>query len=272
MPTKNTIVVPCMVKRRLKTCGDSTVLSGKASCKRIKVASRPATSRKTRPTPTYMIPRRLWSTVTTHSCSLASTGSCPGAPSSGRSSVSEMPFMVSLPKASVASAGTRPADPGRGRQFHRRHERSRFERVGIVDPGAQIVWRVLGHAGREGRTTHQMRQIGPENTIGGRTADGMTVDTGDRLKELAPAAHPGVVYGRGLLRRDPLGKLLLWGARSPATASRRAAGHNTRRTGRHTAPASADRSTRGWSCSGSRPSSRPIGAPKSYGSRLQTPG
>ena len=69
MPTRNTIVVPCIVNRRLKTCGDNTVLFGTASWSRISDASKPATKKKNSPEPMYMTPSRLWSTVTTHSCS-----------------------------------------------------------------------------------------------------------------------------------------------------------------------------------------------------------
>src|SRR3989441_9687283 len=72
MPTMNTMVVPCTVKSRLKTCGETTVFPACASCKRITLASRPAIRKNARPATTYMTPRRLWSTVTTHSWRRAS--------------------------------------------------------------------------------------------------------------------------------------------------------------------------------------------------------
>jgi hypothetical protein len=59
MPTRKTMVVPCMVNSRLKTSGDTTVLSATASWSRMSEASRPATTRKTIPEVTYMMPSRL---------------------------------------------------------------------------------------------------------------------------------------------------------------------------------------------------------------------
>ena len=47
MPTKKTIVVPCIVKSRLNACGDTIVRFGYASCIRMIVASRPPITRKT---------------------------------------------------------------------------------------------------------------------------------------------------------------------------------------------------------------------------------
>src|SRR2546425_4782596 len=72
MPTMNTMVVPCTVNSRLKTWGETTVLPAAASCHRITLASRPAIRKNARPATTYMTPRRLWSTVTTHSWRRAS--------------------------------------------------------------------------------------------------------------------------------------------------------------------------------------------------------
>ena len=45
MPTKKTMVVPCIVIRRLKTCGETKSLWGTASWNRMSAASRPPTAR-----------------------------------------------------------------------------------------------------------------------------------------------------------------------------------------------------------------------------------
>ena len=66
------MLVPCMVKSRLNVSGGTMCNPGHASCRRISDASRPAMTKKTRPETTYMIPSRLWSTVTTHSCACSS--------------------------------------------------------------------------------------------------------------------------------------------------------------------------------------------------------
>ena len=56
MPTKNTIVVPCMVKSWLNTWGETKRLLGMASWMRISIASTPAIRRKMRAYPMYISP------------------------------------------------------------------------------------------------------------------------------------------------------------------------------------------------------------------------
>ena len=68
------MLVPCMVKSRLNVSGGTMCSPGHASCRRISVASIPATTKKTSPETTYMMPRRLWSTVTTQSWACSSHG------------------------------------------------------------------------------------------------------------------------------------------------------------------------------------------------------
>ncbi len=69
------MVVPWTVNSRLNTSGDSTFPFGKASCARMSAARVPASAKKNSAVAMYMIPSRLWSTVTIHSCSLEGTGS-----------------------------------------------------------------------------------------------------------------------------------------------------------------------------------------------------
>ena len=56
MPTKKTIVVPCMVNKPLKVSGPRTSLRGQNSCMRIRMASQPPMTRKTTAISTYMMP------------------------------------------------------------------------------------------------------------------------------------------------------------------------------------------------------------------------
>src|SRR5689334_1872514 len=58
------------------------------------------------------------------------------------------------------------------RKLHGRHERARLQGCRIVDPGPNILRRVLDHSGADGPPAHQMSQVGPEDAVGGgpRTA------------------------------------------------------------------------------------------------------
>src|SRR5438067_5937644 len=64
--TRKIIVVPCIVRTSLYVFFVSTLSFGVASCARINTASRPPTTKKTSAVAMYMIPIRLWSTVTIH--------------------------------------------------------------------------------------------------------------------------------------------------------------------------------------------------------------
>jgi hypothetical protein len=59
MPTRNTMVVPCMVNRRLKVVGGRKVLLGTASWMRISDASKPAIRKNTRADEMYITPSFL---------------------------------------------------------------------------------------------------------------------------------------------------------------------------------------------------------------------
>ena len=59
MPTRNTMVVPCMVNIWLKPCGVRKSFNGLMSCRRIAVASRPATTKNTSPARMYITPSFL---------------------------------------------------------------------------------------------------------------------------------------------------------------------------------------------------------------------
>src|SRR5262249_52835614 len=141
MPNRNTMVVPCMVKSRLNVSGGTMCRPGHASCRRIRVASSPATTTNISAVRTYMIPRRLWSTVTTQSCN--SSRSVRGdALASGPAIDREITLMI------VASLE---GDQVRGERFqllprdlHGRHERSDLQCGGILHPGVEILARVSG--------------------------------------------------------------------------------------------------------------------------------
>src|SRR2546426_5048861 len=129
MPTMNTMVVPCTVKSRLKTCGETTVLPATASCQRMTPASRPAITKNARPARTYMTPRRLWSTVTTHSWRRASppVGTVAGA---GVAIGGLRTLMAVCPSAKRHEVGDEPVQLVAG-ELHRRHERAGLQRGGI---------------------------------------------------------------------------------------------------------------------------------------------
>src|SRR4030095_8677011 len=143
MPTRNTIVVPCMVKSRLNVAGGTRCRPGHASCSRIAEASRPATTRKMMPVVTYMIPRRLWSTVTTHSCSAVSTD--PRVSAAAVGAIERGRTLIPAPSFQREQVGGHRVQvlPG---ELHGRHERARLQHGGIVDPGPQHLGCVGGHA------------------------------------------------------------------------------------------------------------------------------
>src|SRR5215813_8803092 len=162
MPTRNTMVVPCMVKSRLKVSGGTMCRPGHASCSRIMLASMPAMTKKSRPAVTYMIPRRLWSTVTTQSWSWSRTvrGT---APASGP---------VSSLESTLMSVTSLESDQVRGerlqllpRDFHGGHERSPLQGSGIVHPRVQVLARVAGRACPDGEAGHEVRQVRPKHAV-----------------------------------------------------------------------------------------------------------
>src|SRR5271167_2841187 len=71
-------------------------------------------------------------------------------------------------------------------QAHGRHFGSWFQRVRIVNPGDEIAYRVLRHAGGDGLTAHQMGEIGTESPIRYGTRHGVAVDTGRVFENLLP--------------------------------------------------------------------------------------
>src|SRR5262245_29914362 len=206
MPTRKTMVVPCMVKRRLKVSGGTMCRPGHASWRRIMLASMPAMTRKSRPTVTYMIPRRLWSTVTTQSWSWSRTVRG-AALASGPVSSLESTLM------SVASLE---GDQVRGerfqllaRDFHGRHERPPLQGGGILHPGVEILARVPGRPRPDGPAGHEVRQVGSEDAVGRRAAHGVAVDAGQRREEIAAVPRRRVVARGGPLGGDPALELVL---------------------------------------------------------------
>src|SRR4029453_8833220 len=144
IPTRKTIVVPCMVNSRLNVAGGTRCRPGHASCSRIAEASRPATTRKMMPVATYMIPSRLWSTVTTHSCSALSTD--PGVSAAAGCAIVRGSTLIVAPALQREQVGGHcvQALPG---ELHGRHQRPWLQHRGIVDPGPQRLGRVGDHAG-----------------------------------------------------------------------------------------------------------------------------
>src|SRR5262249_46829462 len=155
MATKKIIVVPCMVIRRLKTCGDTRWLFGTTSCSRMTVAIEPATSRKRMPLTMYMMPSRLWSTVTTHPCRRGEGGGGDGS-GGGKGGVEDTHRSVQGGRvgAPLVELGLR--------ELHRRHERPRLEPVRILHPCAQAREIVRGRPRPDRLAAHEMRQVGSE--------------------------------------------------------------------------------------------------------------
>src|SRR5215831_15883809 len=138
MPNRNTMVVPCMVKSRLKVSGGTMCRPDHASCSRIMVASKPATTTNISAVSTYMMPSRLWSTVTTQSCS---SSRCVRGDAHASGPVIDRDTTLMI----VASWE---GDQVRGeglellaRHFHARHERSELQCGRILHPGVEIVAR-----------------------------------------------------------------------------------------------------------------------------------
>src|SRR5215831_20127915 len=136
IPNRNTMVVPCMVKRRLKVSGGTMCRPDHASCRRIRVASNPATTTNSSAVRTYMMPRRLWSTVTTQSWS--SSSSVRGdALASGPVIDRDTTLMIVASLEGVQLRGER--FQLLARDFHGRHERSELQCGVILHPGVGIV-------------------------------------------------------------------------------------------------------------------------------------
>src|SRR5215468_3690806 len=200
MPKRNTMVVPCMVKSRLKVSGGTMCRPGHASCRRIRVASNPATTTNISAVTTYMMPSRLWSTVTTQSCN-SSRNVRGDALASGPAIDREITLMI------VASLE---GDQVRGerfqllaRDFHGWHERSELQCGGILHPGVEILARVASRARPDGPAGHEVRQVGPEHAVGRRAADGVAIDAGQRGEEIASMPRRRVVPRRRPLGGDP---------------------------------------------------------------------
>src|SRR5262245_3335313 len=132
MPTKNTIVVPCSVISWLKSCGETRRFPGTTSWRRIRLASRPATTKKRSPEAMYMSPRRLWSTLTIHSCSSAGMGLRPARVGAAArvGSIDAMRSSLAQRQQVVDERVELPSG-----QLHRRHERARLDGVRVLDPG-----------------------------------------------------------------------------------------------------------------------------------------
>src|SRR5580698_10943066 len=82
-------------------------------------------------------------------------------------------------------------------QAHGRHLASGLGQLRVVNPGNQVSQRVLGCAGRDGVTAHEVRQIRTESPIGCGTSHGMAIDTGGPLEDLLSFRYRAA-HSRGL--------------------------------------------------------------------------
>src|SRR3989441_4969277 len=208
IPTRKTIVVPCSVNRRLNVSAGTSVRPGHASCRRMREASMPPITRKMRPVTTYMMPRRLWSTVTTQSCSVAAKPEELDA-STTSSGVENGAGTGVVAMASAQRHEVRDQLVELGVvELHRRHEGPDLERGRVLHPGAKIFPRVAHGTRAERRAAHQMRQVRAEHAVSRRPADAVAVDAGQRREQIAASPRHRRFRRRGLLRRDPCPELL----------------------------------------------------------------
>src|SRR5438128_8182909 len=185
IPTRKTIVVPCSVNRRLNVSAGTSVRPGHASCRRMSDASTPPITRKMRPVTTYMMPRRLWSTVTTQSCSVARkpegldvSMTSSGAESGAGTGVAAMALAQRHEvREQLVELGLV--------ELHCRHEGPDLERARVLHPGSKIFPRVAHGTRAERRAAHQMRQVRAEHTVSRRPADAVAVDTRQRREQIA---------------------------------------------------------------------------------------
>src|SRR4030095_177400 len=205
-PTRNTIVVPCTVNRRLKTCGETTVFPAAASCHRMTLASRPAIRKNARPEPTYMIPRRLWSTVTTQSWSRVSR---PVASRSASRAVigGATTLMVGGLLAKSREVGDQLIELITG-EVHRRHAGARLQHARILHPGPQRLGRIGRHSGPDRRAAHQMGEIWSEDAVRRRALDRVAADARDGREDVTPRPALGSISRCGSLRCNPLIELV----------------------------------------------------------------
>src|SRR5438876_1962601 len=187
------MVVPCTVKSRLKTCGETTVLPATASCQRITPASSPAIRKNARPATTYMTPRRLWSTVTIHSCARVSM-SVRAVAQSGAAIVGASTLIAVVASAKRHEVGDELVQLVAG-HLHRGHERAGLERGGIAHPGAKTLAAVGRHPRAERGAAHEMGEVGAEHAVRGGPADGVAVDARQRGEDLTPPGGRGNAGG-----------------------------------------------------------------------------
>src|SRR3989475_2147413 len=171
-------------------------------------ASTPPITRKMRPVTTYMMPRRLWSTVTTQSCSVAKKPEGLDA-STTSSGVESGAGLVTVAMTSAQRHEVRDQLVELGVvELHRRHEGPDLERGRVLHPGSKIFPRVAHGTRAERRAAHQMRQVRAEHTVSRRPADAVAVDAGQRREQIAARPRRRPLRRRGPLRRDPRPELL----------------------------------------------------------------
>src|SRR4030095_13246845 len=164
------------------------------------VDAEPAMTRKTSPASTYMMPRRLWSTVTTQSWSWSRRAR--GTPaSSGRVAVGERTLIARSSFEGDKIRGERIEVPTR--ELHGGHEGAVLEGGRIVHPRLEGLVRVGGWPRPHLPTGHRGRQIGTEHAVGRGAADSVAVDAGEGGEELPARAGRRIVASGGLLGGDP---------------------------------------------------------------------
>src|SRR5262249_55827836 len=189
--TKKIIVVPCIVIRRLKTCGGTRWLFGTTSCSRMTVAIEPATSRKRMPLTMYMMPSRLWSTVTTHPCRRVTSD---GASATG-SAAGTVRSRTPMRSAQRRQVGDHLVELGL-RELHRRHEHPRLEAVRILHPVAQVREIVLRRARSDRLAAHEVRQVGSQGAAGAGAPPRVAADAGGGPRHPATGSGPRVAGPR----------------------------------------------------------------------------
>ena len=148
-------------------------------------------------------------------------------------------------------------------QAHGRHLRSRFDGVGIANPEAQHIGRIVSRTSGDGVPAHQVSQVRAEPPFRWSPRDGMAVDARRRFKH-AFAGGLGRL-GQLLLLVNPAIEFLARLHIDADAAFSRAVFRNIVRTVPGTPLSRADRSTSDSGDSESDRSCRPIAGPRSCG-------
>ena len=189
MPTKKTIVVPCIVNMRLKTCGETKSLCGTheldAHDRRFNPADHEEDQRIARCTGCPAACDRRWSPI---------RGACPRADEMPRGALGNA---IGLSRHRVASRSLSEASPGTRStasrscvaQPHRRHQRSGLDGVRILESTAADS-RACCRAAPEAMVSRLIRCVrsGPKRPLAARAGYRVAVDAGGGLEDAAVPA------------------------------------------------------------------------------------